>query len=74
MVERRGEKLGWTLGLLGGSLWMIPASTLLLWSGRITFGLGGLCLFALTVASCVYLAPWEDRELPVAFIPPPQRR
>jgi uncharacterized membrane protein YfcA len=59
MRNRRGEKLGWTLGGLGGSLWMIPVSILSFWSGRFVFGLVGLGLFALAVTSVVYLAPWR---------------
>jgi hypothetical protein len=59
MDGRRGERVGWTCGCLGSSLWMIPTSIILLWSGRIASGLCGLGFFALSVAACVYLAPWR---------------
>jgi hypothetical protein len=59
MNDRRGEKLGWTLGLLGGTAWMFILAAWAFFAGdwRIgAFALGaGLCVVGLVAQ----LAPWK---------------
>jgi len=59
MKDRRGEKLGWTLGLLGGTAWMFILAACEFFAGdwRVgAFALGaGLCVVGLVIQ----LAPWK---------------
>jgi hypothetical protein len=59
MNNRRGEKLGWTLGLLGGTIWMFIMAAYGLFGGNWRFGAialaGGLCVVGLVF----HLAPWK---------------
>jgi hypothetical protein len=65
MDERRGERLGWTGGLIGGSVWLIVAGLGLLADGRVFPGLAALGAFALVVGFVRYLAPWRHPLTPV---------
>ncbi|MHC4199323.1 MAG: hypothetical protein ACYSU0_04975 [Planctomycetota bacterium] len=62
MRQRRGEKVGWIAGWLGGFLWLCILSVLWLALGRITDGVLGLVLFAAAVAAIFTLAPWKHPE------------
>ena len=62
MRQRRGEKVGWIAGWLGGFLWLCLLSVLWLVLGRITDGVLGLVLFAAAVAAVLALAPWKHPE------------
>ena len=59
MKNRRGEKLGWTLGLLGGTVWMFIFAAYGLFGGNWRFGAialgGGFCV----VGMVIQLAPWK---------------
>jgi hypothetical protein len=64
MDDRRGEKAGWTWGLIGGSVWLIPAGIGLLADGRVLPGLGALGSFVLVAGLARYLAPWRHPYTP----------
>jgi len=72
MNDRRGEKLGWTLGLLGGTAWMFIFAALAFFAGDWPIGalvLGvGLCV----VGMVIKLAPWKHPATPFwkLFLPP----
>jgi hypothetical protein len=59
MKNRRGEKLGWTGGLLGGTVWMFIFAAYGFLGGDWRFGAvalgGGLCVVGLVI----HLAPWK---------------
>jgi hypothetical protein len=59
MNTRRGEKRGWSLGWVGGSLWMVVASGSGFLGGRIVAGVVGLVLFAGSLGLVRFLAPWR---------------
>lgn len=72
MKNRRGEKLGWTLGLLGGTVWMFICAAYGLFGGNWRFGAialgGGFCVVGLVIQ----LAPWRHptTQLWKLFLPP----
>lgn len=59
MSERRGEKIGWTVGWLGAFCWLFIFSLLWLARGRLLEGGVALLLVALGVTLIVALAPWR---------------
>ena len=58
-ASRRGEKIGWTLGWLGGFIWLLLLSVLWLIQKRTTEGFTGLALFVLAVVMILHFAPWR---------------
>jgi len=72
MNDRRGEKLGWTLGLLGGTAWMFILAAYAFFAGDWRIGalaLGaGLCV----VEFVIQLAPWKHpgTQYWKLFLPP----
>ncbi len=59
MAQRRHEKLGWTLGWMGGFLWVLILSVVFFAQGKVLQASLGL---ALTGAACVAitrLSPWR---------------
>jgi len=59
MNERRGEKVGWTVGWLGSFCWVFIFSVLWLARGRLLAGGVALLIVAVAVALIVALAPWR---------------
>jgi hypothetical protein len=59
MRSRRGEKVGWICGWLGGFLWLSILSVIWLVQGKTMKGLIGLALFAGAVATICLVTPWR---------------
>jgi hypothetical protein len=59
MEERRGEKIGWIGGFLGGLLWMPFLSIFWLLIDRIIVGSLGLIFFVLGVYFIIKFSPWK---------------
>ena len=57
--HRRGEKLGWTLGWLGGFIWVVILAAIFLAQGRSTPGLLGLLVAATGITVIFVAAPWR---------------
>ncbi len=57
--RRTGEKAAWTLGWLGGFLWVLILSVVRLVQGSVASGMAGIALFAAAVSMIVVFAPWR---------------
>lgn len=64
MAGRRGEKIGWTVGWLGGFGWVLVLSVVFLVQGKSGPPLAGLALTAAAVASIVFFSPWRFPTTP----------
>lgn len=62
MTARRGEQLGWTLGWLGGFVWVLVVAILQWLEGRTLHALAGLAIAAVAVTAIVGLAPWRHPQ------------
>jgi len=62
MTSRRGEKIGWTGGWLGATLWILIFSIIWLIQRNITGGVVGLSLYAVGVVFIYGLAPWRHPQ------------
>ena len=62
MKERKGEKVGWIVGWLGGFVWLFLLSIVWLVQGKITSGVLGLGLFVLAVVFIIVLSPWKHSK------------
>lgn len=60
MKNRRGEKLGWIFGLLGGTVWMFVLAAYGLFGGNWRFGAIALGGGLLVVGLLIQLAPWKN--------------
>lgn len=58
-ATRKGEKLGWIGGWLGGFAWVMILSTLLFIQGRLLAALVGLALFGSALVAIFAGAPWR---------------
>jgi hypothetical protein len=58
-TSRRGEKIGWTGGILGGFLWVLLLAIIRLFQGEFASGFIGLILFAAALFLIGTLAPWR---------------
>lgn len=63
-MDRRGEKIGWIAGWLGGFLWLAVLAAVFLYRGKPVFGISGLLLFLVAVFSIFSAAPWRHPETP----------
>ena len=60
--NRNGEMRGWTVGWLGGFVWVVLLSAFFLIQGRTYPGVIGLVLFGVAVATIVSRAPWRNAD------------
>ncbi|MCX8027256.1 MAG: hypothetical protein N3A62_05310 [Thermodesulfovibrionales bacterium] len=58
-TSRKGEKLGWSVGWIGGYSWVVIMSIIFIYQGKIVEGLLGLVQFILWIGCVVYFAPWR---------------
>ncbi len=63
--ERRSQRLGWTLGFGGGSIWMIGPVLGAFAFGAYRLGLLSLAMLLLNLALIVYLSPWKHPNVPL---------
>ncbi len=59
MTDRKGEKIGWIGGWLGGFIWLALLSIVWLLQNSIGKGMLGLTIFALAIISIIATAPWK---------------
>lgn len=64
MKDRRGERIGWTAGWLGGFVWVFALSCVFLVQGRSQQGAAGMALAGIAVLSVVFFAPWRFPSTP----------
>jgi len=63
-IKRTGEKIGWTVGWMGGFIWVAILSGLFLFQGKLLQGLSGLALTCIAVIAIIYYAPWRFPSTP----------
>jgi hypothetical protein len=59
LASRRGEKIGWTAGWLGGFIWVAILSIIFLFQGKYELGLSGVALTGIAMASIYFCSPWR---------------
>lgn len=64
MNGRRGEKIGWTAGWMGGFIWVFILSCVFLFQGKSAQGASGIALTCIAVTSVVFFAPWRFPSTP----------
>jgi len=64
MADRKGEKLGWTGGWLGGFIWVAILSIVFIVQGKTMEGVCGLAIVVAAVAVVLYFAPWKNPSTP----------
>ena len=58
-IKRTGEKVGWTVGWLGGFIWLLALSVLWFFLGKTTEGILAIVLFFLGAGMIIYFSPWR---------------
>ncbi len=61
---RRGEKIGWTAGWLGGFAWVAILAAVFLFRHRPLQGAAGLGLAVLALFAVLRFAPWRHPDTP----------
>ena len=64
MQHRRGERIGWTVGWLGGFVWVFILSVVFLVQAKWLEGVSGLVLVGIAVAGIAAAAPWRHPSTP----------
>ncbi len=64
MSDRRGEKIGWTYGWLGGFVWVGALAAVFLFQTRWMEGFAGFILLCAAISAIVLLAPWRHPSVP----------
>jgi len=59
MQDRRGERVGWILGWLGGFVWVAILSVVFFVQGKPAQASLGLLITGIACASIVWLSPWR---------------
>lgn len=68
MSDRRGEKIGWTGGWLGGFIWVAVLSLIFLYQQKWLEGFMGLFLTCAAVIIIIVLAPWRHPSTPYGIL------
>ena len=63
-TNRRGEKIGWTAGWIGGFIWVVMLSIVFLYQKKFGQGLSGLALTGVAIVTIVFFAPWRFPSTP----------
>ena len=63
-MSERGPRLGWTLGGLGGLLWLVILAVVLLVQGNYPGALTSAAFFVAGVLYLVIFAPWKHENTP----------
>lgn len=58
-TKRRGERIGWLGGWIGGFSWVAILSFVFLYQKKFGYGLFGLFLTAVALATILYGSPWR---------------
>jgi hypothetical protein len=64
MENRKGEKIGWTAGWMGGFIWVAALSILFFFQGQYKQGVLGMALTGVAMMSIVFLSPWRFPSTP----------
>jgi len=64
-LKRRGEKIGWTFGWLGGFLWLALLSMVFLIQGKWAQGLSGMLVFIAAVVTIMAFSLWRHPSTPL---------
>jgi phosphatidylserine synthase len=59
MMRRRGEKIGWIGGWLGGFVWLLLLSVIWLFQNRMGDGIIGIVLFTIAIITILVITPWR---------------
>ena len=62
-MQRKGERIGWTFGWIGGFLWVFVMAVVWFFQGRIAEGMIGIMLFVAAVAAIVIFSPWRRPDV-----------
>lgn len=63
-MERKGERIGWTWGWIGGFLWVAIVGLIFLAQGKIAAGCSGLLIFVVVMWAVRRFAPWHHPTTP----------
>ena len=58
-MSRKGEKIGWICGWLGGFIWVGLLSVIWIFQNRSSQGILGIALFLIAIILIIALAPWR---------------
>lgn len=64
MNDRRGEKIGWTAGWLGGFIWVLALAVVMVLQKKHAQGLLGLALAGAAAVAVVRITPWRFPKAP----------
>jgi hypothetical protein len=64
MEAKRGERVGWTAGWMGGFVWVFVLSLVFLLQGKIEQGDWGIVVTAVAVMAILFFAPWRFPSTP----------
>jgi len=62
--DRRGEKIGWTAGWLGGFIWVLALAVVMVLQKKHAQGLLGLALAGAAAVAVVRITPWRFPKAP----------
>jgi len=63
-ANRRGEKLGWTWGWIGGFVWLLVLGILWVLNGQMLQGISAFAAFVVGCIVTVFCAPWRHPRTP----------
>ena len=61
-MSRKGEKIGWTVGWIGGFIWILVFAFILFFQGSVIYGVIAFVLFSLATISIIKLSPWKHPD------------
>jgi len=75
VMNRKGEKIGWIGGWLGGFIWLALLSVVWILQNQISNGIIGIVVFTVAIMAIIATAPWKHPNtkywklmLPIYFL------
>lgn len=63
-AERRGEKIGWTAGWIGGFIWVAALSLVFVYQNKFGQGVVGMLVTVAALITIFFFAPWKHPSTP----------
>ena len=63
-TARKGEKIGWSAGWLGGFIWVAILSIVFLYQKKVGQGVWGIVLTGAAIIAVLHFAPWRHPTTP----------
>lgn len=64
LENRKGEKIGWSLGWFGGFIWILILAVILFVQDKLAESILGFLVFVIAILCVFFFSPWRHPQTP----------